>query len=896
MSWINRLVGSLRKRPLENDLDDELRFHIEMRTQEFMASGRTLEDARRRAQRLFGNQLLLKERTRDMDTIGWLETLLQDLRYAARALRKQPGFTLVAVLTLAVGIGANTAIYCVVDATLLRSLPFNEPNRLMKVSITTPSMFGQPGTDDLVWSYPKYETFRQLQNVFEDTAVYRANMFNVSGIDEPEQVRAELVGASYLSILGAKTLMGRNFLPEEDAMPGTHFVAIIGYGLWQRRFGGDPHVIGKTIKLDLKPYIIVGVLQSGFQALSGPADVWIPVHTLSAEDLGQRWSHSWELIARLKHDVTAVQAKNAVVLLGGQIDAAHPDSTFKGWGAKARTLGEVRIDPAIRTSVLVLFGAVAFVLLIACVNIANLLLARSSSRQKEIAIRLAVGASRGRLVRQLLTESLLLGIFGGFASLALALLGLQLLSAIKPDGGAIGRIHVTGLTLLGLSSIHLDWRALSFTFLIAVLTAVLFGFAPAFASTRPDLTHTLKSGGSATRLAGVRMLTGKSGLVVAELALALMLLSGAGLMIKSFSRLMATHIGVDPENVLTFVINVPSVQPERDTATPFFNQLEARIRSLPGVLSVGMNDCYPVAGGCNATIIWFRDRPAVPEGTEPGVGAYTVSPDYFKTLKIPLLRGRWFGPADRRGAPKVVLVNQTAARRFWPGQNPIGKPIAIGQNDFGDRAEIIGIVGDVRYGGMDQPPDPDVYVSYLQSPRDSLVVFARTTSSPSALISAVRREVHALNKDLPVYDVKSLRERITESTSKARFSAMLLMVFACIALVLAAIGIYGVMSYMVAQRTREIGIRMALGAHAANVRALVLRRGLLLTSVGISIGAAVALATTRILAAMLYQVKPDDPLTFAFMTGILGVVALLATYIPARRATRVDPMTALRAE
>jgi putative ABC transport system permease protein len=356
------------------------------------------------------------------------------------------------------------------------------------------------------------------------------------------------------------------------------------------------------------------------------------------------------------------------------------------------------------------------------------------------------------------------------------------------------------------------------------------------------------------------------------------------------------QIGVDPENVLTFLISVPAVQTEHDTATPFFNQLEARIRSLPGVLSAGMNNCYPLAGGCNATIIWFRDRPTVPEGTEPGVGVYTVSPDYFKTLKIPLLRGRWFRPADRQGAPKVVLVNQTAARRFWPGQDPIGKPIAVGQNEFGDRAEVIGIVGDVRYRGMDQPPDPDVYISYLQSPQDSLVIFVRTTTNPAVLISAIRGEVHTMNRDLPVYDVKSLRDRIGESMAKARFSAMLLTSFACIALILAAIGIYGVMSYMVAQRTREIGIRMALGAHAANVRALVLRRGLVLTVVGMSIGAAAALAATRILATMLYQVAPDDPLTLALMTSILGVVALLATYVPARRATRVEPTRALRAE
>ncbi len=898
MSWINRLLGSIRKNKLEDQLNDEQQFHIEMRTQEFIAAGMTAEEARYQASRLFGNQLLLKERTRDMDTIGWIETSWQDLRYAARTLWKQPGFTLVAVLTLAVGIGASTAIYSVVDAALLRNLPFHEPDRLMKVSLTTPSMFGQPTDDDVVWSYPKYETFRHLQKVFEDTALYRARRFNLSGTDEPEQARCELVGASYFPILGVKTPMGRNFLPEEDATPGTHFVAIISQGLWQRHFGGDPRVVGKTIKLDLKPYTIVGVLQAGFQGLSGPADVWIPVHTLSAEHLGQRQAHSWDLIARLKRGVTAMEAKNAVAMLGAQIDAAYSEQNFKGWGAKARTLDEARIDAPIRKSVLVLFGAVVSVLLIACVNIANLLLARNTSRQREIAVRLAIGASRKRVVRQLLTESLLLGLSGAFASLSVAWLGLRLLIAMNPaNGGALGRLHLSGLTVLAFSSTHFDWRALSFTFATAILTVILFGLAPALACSRLDLTGMLKSNGSsAINFAGIRALTSRSILVMAELALAMVLLIGAGLMLRSFGRLMATDIGADPENVLTFLISVPSGQPERDTATPFFNQLETRIRSLPGIVSAGMNNCYPLAGGCNYTIIWFRDRPAVPQGTEPGVGEYTVSPDYFKTLKIPLLRGRWFRPADRKGAPKVVLVNQTAARRFWPGQDPIGRPIAVGVNDFGDRAEIIGIVGDVRYGGMDQPPDPDVYISYLQSPQDSLIVFVRAAMNPSSLISPIRGEVHALNKNLPVYDVKLLRDRFAESTAKWRFTVMLLTIFGCIALVLAAIGIYGVMSYVVSQRTSEIGIRMALGADAANVRALVLRRGLMLTAAGISIGAAAALATTRVLATLLYQVKPDDPLTFALMASVLGLVALVATYVPARRATRVDPMTALRAE
>jgi predicted permease len=898
MSWTNRLLGSLRKNKLENQLDDELRFHIEMRAQDFVEAGLTTEEARHRAERLFGNPTLLKEMTREIDMIGRVETILQDLRYAARTLRKQPSFALAAVLTLAVGIGANTAVFSAMDATLFRNFPFEEPDQLMRVSLIAPSMFGQPKYDNLVWSYPKYETFRDLQSVFEATALYRAQTSNLSGTDEPEQVRCELVGASYFPILKVKMTLGRTFLPEEDATPGTHFVAVISQGLWQRRFGGDPQIIGKTIKLDLKPYTIVGVLQTGFQGLSGPADVWIPVHTRPAEDLSQRWSHSWELIARLKRGVSAGQAKIAVALLGLRIDAAHPDRTFKGWGAKARTLNEARADTAVRTSLLVLFGAVTFVLLIASANIANLLLARGTLRWRETAVRLAVGASRLRLIRQLLTESFVLGTAGALASLAVAWFGIRFLITMNPvNSVALWRSHSSGLTLLGTSSIQLDGRALFFTFGVAIFTVVLFGLAPALALSRPNLTDALKGADAfAPKLTGAPMLASKSILVVAEIALAVVLLVGAGLMIKSFDRLIANPIGVDPENVLTFLVSVPAAHSETDTATPFFGQLEMRIHSLPGVLSAGMNNCYPLAGGCNATIIWFRDRPSVAEGSEPGVGVYTVSPDYFKTLKIPLLSGRWFKSTDRKAAPKVIVINQTAARTFWPGLDPIGKPIAIGQNDFGDRAEVIGIVGDVRYRGMDHPPEPDVYVSYLQSRQDSLVVFVRTTTSPSALISAIRSEVHALNKDLPVYDVKPLRDRISESTSKARLSAILLMSFSGIALVLAAIGIYGVMSYMVAQRTREIGIRMALGAQGANVRALLLRRGLALTAFGIGIGAAAALVTTRILATMLYQVKPDDPLTFVLMAGLLGLVAMVATYIPARRATRVDPMTVLRAE
>jgi putative ABC transport system permease protein len=831
-----------------------------------------------------------------------METILQDLRYAGRTLWKQPGFTLTAVLTLAVGIGANTAIYSVVDATLLRTLPFKDPDRLMRVSLTLPEQPGRPALDDMYWSYPKYQTFRQFQQVFEDVALYRDRTFNLTGTHEAERVSAEVVSAGYLPILGIKPHVGRLFLPEEDTTPDTHPVAILGYGLWQRRFGGDQTIVGRNITLDTRSYTVVGVLAAGFQGLTGGAEIWLPTMTSGAREISMPFWHYYQLIARLKPGVSEAQAKSAVVLLGQRVDEAHPGpkkagAALMGAGAMARTLDEARIDPAIRKSVLVLFGAVAFVLLIACVNIANLLLARGSARAREIAIRLAVGASRTRLIRQLLTESVLLAFLGAAASLALASWGVTFLSTINPASGNTFAVSLSGLTLIGLNSIRIDASALLFTFGVALLTGFLFGLFPALHASHADLTDALKGGGARTAgLGGIRALTGKSVLVVTEVALALVLLVGAGLMIKSFGRLLATRTGVDAENVLTLRINLPPAQSNREPPTAFFTGLETRIGALPGVVSAGMSNCHPLAGKCGGTPIWFRDRPDVARGTEPVVGIHYVSPDYFKTMRIPLIRGRWFTPADGPGAPKVVLISEGAARKFWPGEDPIGKPIAVGQAGFGDRAEIVGIVGEVRYRQMDELPRPDVYISHLQSPQNSLVIFARTSGDPLALASAVRREVSALNKNLPVYDIKSMRDRIGEATSRARFSATLLGVFASIALVLAALGIYGVMSYAVNQRTREIGIRLALGARPGDVLGPVVGRGLILTVIGIAIGVGAALASTRVLTTLLYEVKPSDPSTYAVIAVVLGAVALLASYIPARRATRVDPLTALRAE
>ena len=815
---------------------------------------------------------------------------MQDLRYALRTLWRQPAFAAVAIFTLAIGIGANTAIYSVVDATLLRPLPFEQPDRLMKVSLIMPAMFGRAANDTMVWSYPKYEEFRRLQTVFQETALYTPVQVNITGTDEPERLRAEQVSASYFPVLGIRAAAGRTFLAEEDAVPGRDMVAAISYGLWQRRFGGDPGAIGRTIELDLKKYTIVGVLPAGFQGLSGPSDVWVPIHTVSAAALREPQSHSWDQVARLKPGVTPVQAESEAAQIGAAIDRAVPDSRRKGWGAKARTLEETRLEPGLRKSVVVLYGAVTFVLLIACVNLANLLLARGAARRREIAVRLAVGAGRARLVRQFLTESLLLAMLGAIASLPLGWLGVRALAAINPAATGLRTFgRLSGLTLMGLGSIRMDWRVLLFTFAAAAGTGVLFGLLPAFAGARFEISGSLKS--SDARPSGA---FAKSLLVVAEIALAVVLLAGAGLMLKSFERLAATRSGFDPDGVLTVQLSPP--QAPGSDSTPFFSAIEQRAAALPGVISAGLDNCAPLSGGCNGTLIGFPDRPPVTPGSQPSIGILWASPTYLQTMKIPLLKGRWFTTADRAESPKVLVVNETAARMFWPGEDPVGHRISAGQGGYSGGAEVIGVVGDVRYLQADEPARPDVYAPYLQSPRGGMMLYIRTSGDPAALIGAIRREAHALNRNLPLWDVKTMKERISQANSKARFSAVLLALFAGIALCLAAIGIYGVMSYLVTQRTREIGIRMALGARAGDVLALVVRRGALLALVGIGVGIGGALAATRALTTLLYEIQPGDPATYVEIAAILAVVALAACYIPARRASQVDPSGALRAE
>jgi predicted permease len=795
----------------------------------------------------------------------------------------------------------NTAIYTVVDATMLRPLPFKQPERLMKLSLTRPDDRGNGQAVLPIWSFPKYETFRKNQQVFEHTALYRAITLNLSGEGEPERLRAEEVSAGYFPALGIGAETGRTFLPDEDAIPERDFVAVISRDLWERRFGEDAAVIGKTITLDSIKYTVAGVLPAAFQGLSGPADIWVPVHRSGGEDLDQPWAHAWQFVARLKQDISTDQAKSATTVLGKIVDEAHKSPTPSGaWGATAEALNDIRVDPMIRKSVLVLFGAVTCVLLIACVNVANLLLARATSRRREIAIRTAIGAGRARVMRQLVTESVLLAVLGGIASLFVSYVGVSALNVINPAGNALNfgtgpsvlpaSWRLSGLTLLALNSIRVDSSALLFTFAMAMLAAMLFGLAPAWQASRTEVAGVLKkTDDRAISLQSRR----KATLVVVEIALAFVLLTGAGLAIKSLARLMSTPIGINADNVLTVRLGIPPDAANPERANNFFEQLEERVAAQPGVVSVGLGTCHALAGFCGSNVIWFRDRPEVPRGT---IGVIRVSASYFATMKIPQIHGRLFTKVDRRDTTRVVVISATAAQRFFPGEDPIGKTIGLGINGFAQDAEIIGVVGDVRHGPLDQPPGPDAYVSLLQAPLANVYLFARTTNNPIALTPIVRQQVAALNPNLPIYDVQTMANRVSNGAARARFNAILLGIFATIAMALAAIGIYGVMSYMIQQRTREIGIRVALGARAQDVVRHEVRRAAVVISAGTFLGLVGALVATRVLEGSLYEVQPHDPQTYVVIAVLLAGTALLASYVPARRASVVDPAITLRSE
>ena len=906
---VRRLFHLAIRRPevIRQDMDDELRFHLEARVQHFISAGMTPDEARREAIERLGGSLTeararlhhsVERKEHRMAMRERIDDLIRDIRYAAHGLRRRPGFTVIAVLTLAIGIGANTAIFSTIDALLLRSLPFRDPARLMDVIQQSPFDAANGGSTESPWSYPKFLTFKTAQHSYSSLALDAKENFILAG-DTPERITGERVSAQFLTTLGAAVVLGHDFPATEDDHADAAKLVIISNAVWQRRFQADPSVIGKLLRVDSLAYQVIGVLPSSFHGMSGQAEILVPVTGRTAENLGA-WDLEFSMLGRLKPGVTPAQAAAEAKLLAPQVYQATPmdkNTISSGpggsWNATARPLDSIRVAATLRRSLLVLFGAVGLVLLIACVNLANLLLGRAASRRQEIAIRLAIGASRGRLVRLLLCESLMLASLGGVASVALALWSTHVLRAMNPAETLQAQGLDSGVGVVGFNGIHLDARALAFTFLITLMVGVLFGLLPALQATRPQLTESLKEGSAASGMGGVRLGASRRVLVVAEVALALVLLAGSGLMLRSLANIMAINPGFDSDHLLTLRLSVPAGAVPKDSMPGFYQLVEDRLAALPGVTTSAMIDCPPLNGGCNGTLMTFPDRPAVAMGNAI-VGVHWATPSWFSATHVPLRRGRMFNAGDRTGGPKVVLISEAAARKYWPNEDPIGKMVKVYQGGFHTGATVIGIVGDVRFGIIDSLPAPDVYISYNQAYTPRMMIFLRTTGDPLSLVGATRRALHESASQEPIYDISSMADRVGAASGQARFSATLLALFAMVALGLAVMGIYGVMSFGVAQRTREIGIRIALGADRGRVVGMIVREGARLALIGTVLGVAGALALTRLLRTLLFDVAPTDPVTYVGIVAVIGMAALIASWLPARQAGRVEPTEALR--
>jgi len=827
-----------------------------------------------------------------------MSNIVQNLRYGFRALLRTPGLSAAAILSLALGIGANTSIFSVVNAVLLRPLPFKDPQRIVVVNWTERSQNGEVQAIR-VWSYPRFTDLRERSRTFQQVAGYCNLRLALTEAGNPEKVDLELVSASYLPALRVNAFRGRVFLPEEDATPGTHPVALVSHALWQRRFGSDPKTIGRTLSVNNVPLTIVGILPPGFKGLSGTAEVWTPM--MMAPDvmrfpgrLKQAGAHWLQVVARLKPGISFEQAR-AEAQISRPAKAAAASSATPDWGVQIARLSEANIDPSLRTSLLILLAAVGFVLLIACANIANLLLAKAAAREKEIAIRLALGAGRGRLIRQLLTESLLLACLGGLVGLLLALWGIDTVSVFKPGNPLV--FGSRQIEVPGFNPIQLDASVLAFNLVVSLATGILFGLLPAFRASRPDLSQSLKAGAFdlAQGFRRLRRFNPRTLLVTCEVALAFMLLIGAGLMIRSFANLRWQRLGFEPENLLTVGVELP-MDSSPTARTAFYGQLLARASALPGVRSAALASVTPLMDPVDNTEMRTVEPSGARHPETHGVSVHAASPELFRTLGTPLLRGRLLTDRDVSNAPPVAVINETAARSFWPGEDPIGKRMSVGVwDEKHPPVEVVGVVGDVKYGQIDEAISPAMYMSYQQYYWCGYLIL-RTAAAPALLVPAIRREVLALDRKVPINDVLTMEQRITASTARTRFSAVLLGVFAAMALALAVVGVYGVMSYAVARRRREIGIRVALGAGERDVLRSVMAGALGLTFAGLGIGGAAALAITRVLSAQLYGVSATDPATLMAVAVLLAGTALTASYVPARRAMKLNPLDALRQE
>ncbi|HEY6333672.1 MAG TPA: ABC transporter permease [Blastocatellia bacterium] len=813
-----------------------------------------------------------------------METLLPDLRYSVRLLIKSPVFAAVAIIALSLGIGATTAIFSVVNAVLLKPLQFRGPDRIVQIW----GKFDRQGIPQNWISEPEFADLRAQARSFESMAAYVPGGANLTGTGDPVRVNRTLVSASFFPLLGIDAARGRVFIDDEDR-PGANNETILGDALWRSHFGADPSVVGKTVELSGQSYVVVGIMPRGF-SYPDKTDMWSPIG-LGAANPEDRGSHSLDLLGKLTPGVTHQQASSELSSIANALLNQYPKyyGNDSGWGLYAVPL-KVQLVGDTRSAMLVLLGAVLFLLLIACANIANLLLARATVREKEIAVRAALGAGRGRIVRQLLTESVMLALAGGTIGFGLGYAAVRAFVAFGPK--ATPRI----------AELAVNWPVLGFAVAVSFLTGLVFGLVPAVQLSRTDLNHSLKESGRAQSRSrgGLRNV-----FVVSEIALAMVLLAGAGLMIKSFGRLMAVPLGFNPGHLLAFRIALPEkAYPEDSRVGNFYDRLLDSLRSIPGVESAGAISRLPLSGSYASGKTIIEDTSAGP-GLPRAMGRYpfieadrrVATPGYFESLQVPLLEGRLFTPFDNVDGPRVVIIDENFARTFWPTADPLGKRVLIGGTpDKPDWGTIVGVVAHVRHYGLEKEGREQIYFSLDQEPANTMYLSVRTHGDPLSVTGAIRSAVSSLDRGEPMYEVNTMDQLLSNSIAQPRLLVSLFVAFAGVALILAVVGIYGVMSYSVTQRTAEIGVRVALGARKMDVLRLVFFRGLVLTIAGLAIGLGGAMALTRLMGGMLYAVRPTDPATFAAISAVLAVAALSACAIPAQRATRVDPMVALRYE
>jgi predicted permease len=885
-----RFRSLFRREHVERELSEELQFHLEQKSQEYLANGLSLEEARRKARREFGGIEQSKENCRDARRVSIIETLLQDVRFGLRVLRKSPGFTAVAVLTLALGIGATTAVFSLVSAVLLKPLPYPDPGQIVLPELVSPPGVNL-GSDYFPWSQIQFRFLAGDSHPFQALAAFQNDSFNLTGTDDPASLDGFRVSGQFFSALGISPALGRAFTAQED-QPGHEYEVVLSDLMWREHFGGGRSILGRAVRLNGYVYTVVGVMPAGFvfprseempSSFNFPweAQLWVP---LAIPEAPKNGPSELAVIGRLKPGLTIQQAQAALDVVTKHAEAKDP--LWKGWfNTRAVPLTSQVVGDTQRPLQLML-GAVGIVLLIACSNVANLLLARSLGRRREFTLRTALGAGRARLIRQLLTESLLIAIAAGAISVLLAKAGIYFVKTFGPSN------------LARLREVTLDAPVFVFALFVSLVTGILFGLAPAFGATRANLADSLKEGGQRTGV-GPTIPRLRNALLVSQVALALVLVISAGLLTRTFFHLLGTNGGFNPDRVLTFRLPLPALKyADQDHIVAFYRDALDRLRSIPGVQSAGMGETVPLGGEGESTVIRMPDHPAASQKELPFANYTIISPGYFSSVGTPILRGRDFLESDTADSMPVAIVNTAMEKKYWPSQGAIGKQVGPGSSRF-PLLTIVGVIPDVKHISLREATTPEMYSVYTQKQWPSMLnlsVALRTKTDPASITPNVLEAIHSLDPDLPLAKIATLTTLVDDSLSQPRFAMLLLASFGVLALLLASIGMYGVISYSVAQRTQEIGIRMALGAEGRSVFGMVLSQGARLTGLGIAIGLVTSLGVTHLLASFLYGVQPTDPFTFAAVSLLLVGTALLACYLPARRATRVDPMVALRHE